>query len=197
MKKDKLSIAIDIINYTLLTIIFIIMVYPIWYIIVLSLNEGFDAAKGGLFLWPRKITFDNYKVALGNKDLYRALIVSVLRTGIGTLLSVIFIALMAYALADKKLPGRRWITKFFFFTTLFSGGSIPMLILIAQLNLLNNFWVYILPAIYGFINMLIVKINFESIPIELRESAEMDGAGDLQIFFRIYFSPSQKATQAP
>ena len=195
MKKDGLSIAIDIINYTLLSFIFIAMVYPLWYIIVLSFNEGADAYSGGLFLWPRKFTFDNYITAFRNEALYKALIVSILRTVVGTLLSVILISLMAYALADKKLPGRKWMTKYFFFTTLFSGGSIPMLILISQLDLLNRFWVYIIPAIYGFINMLIVKINFEGIPIELRESAELDGANDLQIFFKVYL-PLAKSSLA-
>lgn len=186
MKEGKLSLWMDIINYTLLTLIFIVMVYPLWYIIVLSFNNGIDAAKGGLFLWPREFTLDNYATAFQNKQLYKSLVVSVLRTFIGTFVSVLFISLMAFALSDKKLPGRRWITKFFFFTTLFGGGAIPMLIVISQLNLLNNFLVYIIPAVYGFTNMLIVKIAFEGIPTELRESAEIDGAGDLQIFFKIY-----------
>ena len=186
IKQDKFSITIDIINYILLSIILVIMVYPLWYIIILSFNEGADAYQGGLFLWPRKFTLDNYLTAFKNRQLYTSFIVSILRTVIGTIVSVFFISLMAFALSDKKLPGRRWITKFFFFTTMFGGGAVPMLILMNDLNLLNHFLVYILPAIYGFTNMLIVKIAFDNIPTSLRESAEIDGASDLRIFFSIY-----------
>lgn len=188
-KRNKKKIrftAFDVANYILLGIIFIIMVYPIWYIIVLSLNEGMDAYQGGLFLLPRKFTFDNYITAFTNKQLFKSFIVTILKTVIGTGVSVFFIALMAYALSDKKLPGRRFITKFFFFTTMFGAGAVPMLILINDLNLLNKFMVYILPAVYGFTNMLIVKISFESIPTALRESAEIDGASESKIFFKIY-----------
>lgn len=186
IKEGKGSLIFDIINYSLLVLIFIVMVYPIYYIIVLSFSDGMDAAKGGIFLWPREFTFDNYITAFSNKYLLKSYVVTILRTVIGTLASVIFMALMAFALADKRLPGRRWITKFFYFTTLFGGGSVAMLLLIRDLNLLDNLLVYILPAIYGFTNMLIIKIAFEGVPIELRESAEMDGAGDLRIFWNVY-----------
>ena len=186
IKEGKGSLIFDIINYSLLAIIFIIMVYPIYYIIILSFSDGMDAAKGGIFLWPREFTLDNYITAFSNKYLLKSYVVTILRTVIGTVVSVIFMALMAFALADKRLPGRRWITKFFYFTTLFGGGSVAMLLLIRDLNLLDNLMVYILPAVYGFTNMLIIKIAFEGVPIELRESAEMDGAGDLRIFWNVY-----------
>lgn len=186
IKEGKGALVFDIINYILLTLIFVAMVYPIYYIIILSFSNGMDAAKGGIFLWPREITFDNYITAFTNKYLFKSYLITILRTVFGTLASVFFMALMAFALSDKRLPGRRWINKFFYFTTLFGGGSVIMLLLIRDLNLLNNFLVYILPAIYGFTNMLIIKIAFEGIPTELRESAEMDGAGDLKIFWKVY-----------
>lgn len=187
IKEGKGSLAIDIVNYILLGFIFIAMVYPIYYIIILSFSNGMDAAKGGIFLWPRTFTLDNYITAFTNKYLFKSYVVTILRTLLGTIVSVVMMALMAYALAEKRLPGRRWISKFFYFTTLFGGGSVIMLLLIRDLDLLNNFMVYILPAIYGFTNMLILKIAFEGIPVELRESAEIDGAGELRIFWNIYF----------
>lgn len=187
IKEGKGSLAFDIVNYILLALIFIAMVYPIYYIIILSFSNGMDAAKGGIFLWPRSFTLDNYITAFTNKYLFKSYIVTILRTILGTIISVIMMALMAYALADKRLPGRRWISKFFYFTTLFGGGSVIMLLLIRDLDLLNKFSVYILPAIYGFANMLIIKIAFEGIPVEIRESAEIDGAGELRIFWNIYF----------
>lgn len=186
IKEGKGSLIFDIINYILLGLIFIAMVYPIYYIIILSLSNGMDAAKGGIFLWPRTFTLDNYITAFTNKYLFKSYVVTILRTIVGTLVSVVMMALMAYALADKRLPGRKWMSKFFYFTTLFGGGSVIMLLLIRDLDLLDNFMVYILPAIYGFSNMLIIKIAFEGIPVELRESAEMDGAGDLKVFWHVY-----------
>ncbi len=114
--------------------------------IMASFNDGMDAYNGGIFLLPRKFTFDNYITAFQNRYLLTSFLVSIGRTVIGTVVSVIFICLLGYALADERLPGRKFITKFFFFTTLFGGGAIPMLLLISDLNLLDNFLVYIVPG---------------------------------------------------
>ncbi len=180
------SLCFDIINYTILALIMLATIYPLYYIVVLSFNDGVDALQGGIFLLPRKFTFNNYIEAFSNEILLNSFMISIARTLIGTLTSVFFIALMAYGLSDKKLVGRRFLTKYFFFTTLFGGGAIPFLILIRDLDLLDNFLVYILPAVYGFMNMLIVRIAFESIPIGIQESAKIDGANEWQIFSRIY-----------
>lgn len=180
------SLVFDIINYTILALILVATIYPLYYIVILSFNDGADALKGGIFLFPRQLTLDNYIKALTNETLLQSFVISILRTSIGTIVSVFFIALMAYGLADKKLVGRRFFTKYFFFTTLFGGGMIPFLILLRDINLLNSFMVYILPAIYGFMNMLIVRIAFEGIPSGLQESARIDGANEWQIFRKIY-----------
>lgn len=114
-----------VINTILLLGLAITMVYPMYYIIVLSFNSGQDALKGGIWLFPREFTLDNYRQVFSDNRLLTAFGISVLRTVIGTIVSVIFIAMMAYALARKDLPGRRAFNKFFFFTTIFAGGLIP------------------------------------------------------------------------
>lgn len=176
----------NIINAVLLIGLAFTMVYPMYYILILSLNDGADALKGGIWLFPRVFTLDNYRQVFANSNLVTAFFVSVVRTVVGTVLSVILIAMMAYALARKELPGRRALNKFFFFTTIFSGGVIPTLSLLNKLDLLDNPLVYILPAIYSFYNMLLVRTSFESTPVALREAALMDGVSEWKIFWKVY-----------
>lgn len=186
IKKRTSSKIFDIINYVLLTLFAIVAAYPFLYILGVSFNDGADLLKGGIWLFPRKFTLQNYILAFTSENILSGFTVSISRTLIGTLASVALISMMAYALIDKKLIGRRFFLKFFFFTTLFSGGMIPFVVLLRDLNLLDNFWVYVLPALYSFYNMIIVRAAFESIPISLSESAKIDGAGDLTIFLKMY-----------
>ncbi len=174
------------INVILLIGLAITMIYPMYYIIVLSFNDGADALKGGIWLFPRVFTLDNYKMVFANEQLLTAFGMSVARTVIGTIVSVVLIAMMAYALAIKELPGRRAFNKFFFFTTIFSGGMIPTISLLNRLDLLDNPLVYILPAIYSFYNMLLVRTSFEATPKALREAALMDGVSEWKIFWKVY-----------
>ena len=109
----------SIINYILLGVLAFTMIYPMFYIVILSFNEGNDALKGGIWLWPREFTLDNYIQVFANSQLVVAFVVSIVRTVVGTIVSVFFIALMAYALARKELPGRKFFNKFFFFTTIY------------------------------------------------------------------------------
>ncbi len=185
-KRSKGSILFDIVNHSLLILLVVFTIYPVVFIVALSLNDGFDTLKGGIWILPRQFTIDNYVEAFKDKDIVNSFVISLSRTVVGTLVSVLFISMLAYALCDKNLPGRGLITKFIFITTIFSGGLIPFFILLRDLKLINSFWVYILPAVYSFYNMIIVRANFESIPVSLAESARMDGAGDIRILFQMY-----------
>ena len=186
IKRTKSGLAFDIVNHILLTLLVVFTIYPVIFILALSLNNGFDTLKGGIWLIPRQFTLDNYVEALKDKDIVNSFVISIARTLTGTSISVLFIAMLAYALCDKKLPGRGGIIKFFFITTIFSGGLIPFFILLRDLKLINSFWVYILPAVYSFYNMIIVRAYFENIPGSLAESAKIDGAGEVRIFFQMY-----------
>lgn len=183
--------VLDVIVLIVLIVIALSMIYPMYYVIILSFSEGTDALKGGIFLWPRSFTLANYMTVFTNSELMSSFIITILRTVIGTILSVLFIAMAAYALSVHDLPGRRFFNKFFFFTTIFSGGMIPTICLLQDLDLLDNFWVYILPAIFSFYNILLVRTSFEGIPAGLKEAAQMEGAGDFRIFFQIYLPLSK------
>ncbi|GMQ62039.1 carbohydrate ABC transporter permease [Vallitalea maricola] len=175
-----------VLNYTLLSALGFVTFYPFFYILILSLNDGYDALKGGLYFWPRVFTFDNYIKAFEDPLILNAFGVSIFRTVVGTFLCVFLTALAGYALSRKDLPGKGIITFFFFFTTIFTGGLIPFFILLRSLRLTSSIWIYILPYLYQFFNIIIMRTYFQTIPEELRESATIDGCGELKIFLKIY-----------
>jgi putative aldouronate transport system permease protein len=186
--KIKTTLAYKIgqsINYTLLIALGLVTLYPFWYSLILSFNNGNDALKGGIYFLPRMYTMVNYIKAFAHPLIYSAFLISVARTLLSIVLSCFFTALMAYALTKRDLPGRSIFIFYFFFTTLFSGGLIPTYIMYRQIGLLNNFWVYVIPGIFSFFNAIILRTFFYTIPESLQESARIDGCKELAIFFRI------------
>jgi len=175
----------NIINITLMTLILFITLYPFWYVFAVSFNEGKDAARGGIYFWPRMFTLENYEAVFRNKDLTTAFTISILRTIAGTVVNVLFTGMVAYAMSKTHLIGRRIYMLLGTITLFFGGGLIPYFLLIRDLGLKNNFLVYILPAMFNFYNMIIMMTFFKELPGELCESAELDGAGDLRIFLSI------------
>ncbi|SFT08983.1 carbohydrate ABC transporter permease [Paenibacillus sp. BC26] len=179
---DKLYSSV---NYTLLLIFCLTALYPFIYFLALSFNDGYDAMKGGIYFFPRVGTFENYTKAFNNPHIIQSFWISISRTVIVTVGSTLLTALLAYGLSRKGLPGRKYIVFFFFFTTLFSGGLIPTFILYRELHILNTYWVLVLPSLYSFFNAIIMKTFFDGIPLGLSESARIDGASELSVFWRI------------
>lgn len=173
-------------NYCFLGLFGFITLYPFWYVLIASLNTGRDFAKGGVFLYPRAFTWENYTYAFQDSRIFASLSISVAKTLIGVATGLLFTILIAYALSIKTLPGRNFFTFFWYFTTIFGGGMIPYYMLLRDLGLTKSFWLYITPAVFNFFNFLIMRTNFNNIPTELRESAQLDGAGDIRILFQLY-----------
>lgn len=172
-------------NGFLLTLLGFVTLYPFIYFLVLSFNDGHDALKGGIYIWPRVFTLDNYSKAFQNPLIANSFKISILRTLICTVVGVLLTAMLAYGISRKNLPGRTGITFFFFFTTLFGGGFVPTFILFRNLHLYNNFWVYVIPGLFSFYNVIIMKTFFDGIPDSLLEAAEIDGCNELSKFFKI------------
>lgn len=186
--KIKTSLAYKIgqsINYAILSLLGVITLYPFWYCIILAFNTGQDALRGNIFFFPRDFTFENFAKAFQHPLIMSSFGISISRTVLSVLLACFFTALLAYALTKKDLPGRTFFVFFFYFTTLFSGGIIPTFIMYRQFGLLNNFWVYVLPGIYSFFNAVILRTFFYTIPDSLQESARIDGASEMTIFFKV------------
>lgn len=161
------------------------MIYPFIYVLVYSLNDGKDSMMGALYFFPRKFTLDNYAQVFDNPQIWQAYKITILRTLLGTVLSVLLSTLMAYALAKKTLPGRTFFTFYIFLPTIFSAGFIPYFITLQKLHLINNFWVYVIPFLFNFMHIVIIRTFIQGIPEELEEAARIDGLGDFQIFMRI------------
>lgn len=186
-KKMKLNknTAFDWINYALMLIMGFIMLFPLWYCIVGSLNEGTDYLRGGVFFWPRKWSFASYRAVLYDSSILDAFAVTIAKCVVGTVTSVLCTTMVAYAITRPKLLGKKFYIPFIMFTLFFGGGLIPFYLLIVDLNLYDTFWVYILPTMFGAYNMIIIQSFIRDLPGELIESAKIDGASEYRIFFQI------------
>ncbi len=185
MKKSFGEKALDIINVILLVILCIVTVYPFLNAAALSFNQGMDAARGGIYLWPRVFTFENYKKVFADTAIITAYLITISRTVLGVVTSVLFTGFLGYGLSKKYLVGRRFYTLLCVFPMFFGGGLVPFYMLMKNLHLIDNFLVYILPGMVQLFNMILMKTFFQTLPEELEESAWMDGASRFRTFFSI------------
>lgn len=185
VKKSKEDIVINTIVVLLCIVITILTVYPIYYCLILSLNEGTDAAKGGIYLFPRKFTLENYQIVFQNKAIYKAFFMTIVRTFAGTLAAIMAMAVAAYALTKQELKGRRIYTYLGVITLYFSAGVVQQYLLYRELHILDTFWVYLLPNIYQFYYIILFMAFFKELPAALEESAQIDGAGYYTILLRV------------
>ena len=182
-KKNRFSIA-NIINILILGAFTFICVYPLWYIFINSFSSP-QAINRGVYFIPREFTLEAYKQMIDIPGLTSSIGIAFARTIIGTLLTLICCSFTAYLLSDRDLPKRKLIYRFFILTMYINAGFIPYYLTISAIGLKNNFLVYVLPAAVQAYFIILIKTYIESIPAELVESAEMDGAGLIKIYYRI------------
>lgn len=196
-KKKKLNrnTAFDWMNLSVLTLFGLITIYPFWYVIIGAFSNGQTYMSGGVFLVPRNFTWDNFKAIAGDIQLWIAFRNSAVRTVTGIVTGLIFTSLVAYAMSSPHLRCKGLYQNLFIFTMFFSGGTIPFYLLIRVLGLYNSFLVYIIPAMFSVYNMIVISNFFYGIPAGLREAAEIEGAGELRIWWSIYM-PLSKAVLA-
>jgi len=175
----------DAFNLLAMLTVAVVTIYPFWYVLVYALNESRDAGAGGLWFWPRKPTLDNILYIIQRPLLKRAYLVTIARTIIGPIIHLVVTGFAAYALSKRYLPGRKVITYYLILPMFIGAPLVATYVVYARLQLLNNFLVYVLPWAFAFTWMAIARALFEEIPASLEESAKMDGAGYLRIFFRI------------
>lgn len=176
---------VDFIIYAFCLIVLFITIYPFYYVLIVSFNEGIDASLGGIYWWPRKFTLENYSRFFGDMKWILGLGVTVLRTLVGTALGVIFTTFVAYGLSFKDLYGRKVYMTIIIISMYFSGGIIPYYTLLKELHLIDTFWVYVVPGALNTFFLMVGLSFFEDIPASLRESAKIDGATELKVFTRI------------
>ena len=161
------------------------MLYPFWNSLVISFNDGKDTLRGDITFWPRVFSLQSYEFVFKNEYIIRAFFITIARTVLGTLISIWFTGVFAYALTKKQLRLRKFYLSIAIFTMYFGGGMIPSYLLIRTLLMRNTLWALVLPGAVNVWNMIIFRTFFIGIPQSLEESAHMDGAGFYRILFQI------------
>jgi len=174
-------------NYLIFALFTMLCLFPFYYLFINTISSN-DLSSRGLVMWyPKEIHFTNYVQILKLKGLSQAALVSVSRTAIGTILTVSVSAFLGFLFTKRKMWGRSFWYRFVIVTMYFNAGIIPWYVIMLKLHMSNNFLAYILPAIVSPFFIILVKTFVESLPEVLQESAEIDGAGTLTLFFKIVF----------
>ena len=190
---DKMS---DVILVTMCTLIMLIVAYPLYYVLIASISDPYDVYAGKTFLLPSQFTLQGYESVFADQRIFSGYMNSLKYTIVGTLFSTVMVYITAYPLSVKTLPGRKWISLFFLVTMYFGGGLVPTYLVVKNTGLLNNMWALFLPGGVAMGNVIIVRNFFEnSIPRELMEAAEIDGASHFTIFMQIII-PLSKSIMA-
>lgn len=175
----------DVVNFTFMTLVMIVTLYPFLNVLAISLNDSVDTVRGGIYIWPRQFTLENYIQIFKYEGLITGTRNSILRTLAGTFLGLLSGTMLGYVLSRVDFQGRRFMSVFLALTMYFSGGMIPVFILIRDLNMMNSFLVYIIPGMVSAFNVFVIRSFIDSLPYSLQESAKLDGANDFTIYYKI------------
>ena len=181
-------------NYVFLFLMMIITLYPLWLQFITSISHGLEVMKGGVTLLPRSPTLETYKTIVRG-ELFMYMKNTVVYTVVGTVINLVMSCLCAYPLARKTFSGRKFFTMLVTFTMFFSGGMIPLYLTVKQFGMMDSIWALVLPGAISTYNMIVIRTAFQAIPDSLIESAQLDGANDLIILWKIVV-PLSKATLA-
>lgn len=175
-----------IVATTILLLSIIAVIYPLYFIVIASISDPNAVYEGRVWLFPSGVTFEGYQRILTDGRIWSGLANTMIYTVLGTAISVSAILCGAYALSRKDLPGRKYLMLLFVITMFFDGGLITKYLVVKDLGLLNTVWAVVLPGAIGVWNLIIARSFFENtIPNELREAAQMDGANDFRFFFQM------------
>lgn len=188
--KNKIRISagdrtVEIVCYIIFSIAAFLCLYPFYYIIINTISANDISARGDVIFWPKGFHIHNYVSAFRIDGLLQAFKISLMRTVLGTALTVFASAFLGFMFTQEKMWMRKFWYRLIVATMYFNAGIIPWFLVMKTMHLTNNFWGYILPAIVSPFNLILTKTFVESVPKELQEAAEMDGAGILTVFFKV------------
>ncbi|MBQ9409315.1 MAG: carbohydrate ABC transporter permease, partial [Clostridia bacterium] len=184
-KKTAKDVLFNIAIYAFFTLFTILCIFPFYYIFISSISSNMAVERGEVFFYPKGIHFSNYVSVFKVKTLPQAALVSVLRTVIGTFLSLVAASFMGYCMSKQEYWHRKLVYRFIIATMYFNAGVVPLYLTYRWIGLIDNFLVYVLPCLSQSFNMVLCKTYMESIPGSLEESAEIDGAGYFKRYVRI------------
>ena len=179
------SRTFDIANITFLLLFAFITLYPFYYVLIVSISDGRYVVIGAIKHLPRGINLESYNVVLNKPIVPISYRNTIMYTVFGTFINVLMSAICAYPLSRKSFYGRKFFTGMIVFTMFFQGGLIPVYLTVKTLGMLNTIWAIVLPAAIGTYYMIIMRTFFQGIPDSIQDSARIDGANDILIFFRI------------
>jgi len=194
MIKQKTGLF-DIINISLLCLLLLIFIYPFLYMISVSISDTFAIARGEVVLYPVGFQLQAYKAVFRNTTIWRGYMNSFLYAGLGTILTIIICSLPAYVLTVKEFKHKKIFTTFFVITMFFSGGIIPLFLVIRNLKLLDTMWSIVIPPALSAWSIILFRTNFKQIPDSLTEAAKIDGANHIWVYAKVII-PLSKAILA-
>ena len=177
-----------VVNTIILCLLMFITLYPVINTVAYSLNDGTDALRGHIGLWPRVFSTQAYQSILSDNAVYQAAFISASKTLIITLLNLFWTSMLAYTLSRPEYVLRKFITTVMVLTMYINAGLIPNYLLISKyLGLSKSYWVYVIPTMFSCFNMIVIRTYILGLPDALVESARIDGAGDIRVFWQIIF----------
>lgn len=185
LRKDPDELRFQIVSFILVTVYMILALVPFLNIIAKSFSDEASVLAGEIGIVPQNFNVKAYTVVLGNAEFLRSLAISIYVTVVGTSLNMIATVLIAYPLSKDWLRGRRVFRFLYIFTLLFSGGLVPTYMVVRAVGLIDNLFALMLPNLVGVFQMILVSNYFITIPVDVEESAKMDGASNTIILFRI------------
>lgn len=185
MIHSKSENVFQVFNYIFMIVISLLMLYPFWELIRISISTPAEASRMGLVLWPKELSFDSYSHVFRNQYMWLGYKNTIIRVLLGVSIQLTATTLFAYPLSKRNLPFRNIITMLVVFTMFFTGGLIPDFLLIKSLGMNNTILALVLPTGINTFQMLIMRNFFMSLPVELEESAKIDGAGHLRTLTNI------------
>lgn len=188
---NKADLIFNIFNSVFMLFLVFITVLPFWVCLAGSFSDSYEYTLGGVIFLPRGFNLYNYKVVFMDKTIFDAFLITILRTVIGSISSLLFTSLVAYGMSRKNLKGRNIYMSYMLVTMFFGGGLIPYYVVLKKLGLIDNFLVYIIPLLFSVWNMLVFISYFREIPEVILESARIDGINEYGIFF-LFIVPLSK-----
>jgi putative aldouronate transport system permease protein len=180
------DVVFDAVSFAVLTLIFLVVAYPLYFIIISSVSDPFEVSAGRVLFYPKGFTLDGYKEVLKNEGVMRGFFNSVYYTVLGVLINLAVTLPTAYALSRNDFYGRKTISIFYIVTMFVSGGLIPTYLVVRQMHMLNTVWALVIPGALGVYNMMVARTFFKTnIPNELLDAARIDGCSNTSFFFRI------------
>ena len=180
------DVIYDTILFILLSLVFLVVAYPLYFVIISSVSDPIAVSNGEVTFYPIGFTLDGYREVFKTNTVVRGFLNSLLYTVCGVSVNLLVTLPTGYALSRKDFALKKFVTFFYMLTMFIGGGMMPTYLIVKQTGLLNSMWALIIPGAMGVYNMIVAKTFFTTnIPLELMEAARLDGCGNTRFFFHI------------